>query len=148
MTERPNSRAKQLTAQHAEKIRFVIVGGTNTALDFLLLFLFTGMGADKIVANYLSTSAALIFSFFANKQFTFKNTTKNAKKQFALFLIVTLIGLWVIQPIIIWIMTNALASSVTNAELNLFIAKLVATVASLIWNYLLYSRVVFKKEEN
>lgn len=148
MTERPNSRAKQLTAQHAEKIRFVIVGGTNTALDFLLLFLFTGMGADKIVANYLSTSAALTFSFFANKQFTFKNTTKNAKKQFALFLIVTLIGLWIIQPIIIWIVTNALASSVTNAELNLFTAKLVATVASLIWNYLLYSRVVFKKEDN
>ena len=63
--------------KHGDKIRFVIVGGANTALDFLVLFLFVNLGVDKIVANYISTSVALIFSFFANKSFTFKNTDKN-----------------------------------------------------------------------
>jgi putative flippase GtrA len=135
-----------LLKKHAEKIRFIIVGGANTALDFLLLFLFTGLGVDKILANYFSTSIALVFSFFANKEFTFKNKTGNAKKQFALFLVVTLIGLWVIQPIIIWVSTSSLATYIPNDELNLFVAKLIATVGSLIWNYLLYSRLVFKKE--
>lgn len=147
MSEQPKNRVKSLAAQHAEKIRFAVVGGANTALDFILLFLFTGLGVDKILANYFSTGIALIFSFFANKQFTFKNTSSNAKKQFGLFIVVTLIGLWAIQPLIIWIVTNFLDDYIHNNELNLFIAKLIATVASLIWNYLLYSRLVFKKDE-
>ena len=131
--------------KHAEKARFVVVGGANTALDFFILFLLTFMGVDKIVANYFSTGLSLVFSFFVNKSFTFKDTSKSAKKQFSLFLIITLIGLWVIQPLIIWGVTVLLAPHSANEAVNLFIAKLVATVASLTWNYLLYSRVVFKK---
>lgn len=147
MVEQPKSRAKSLVGKHAQKLRFAIVGGANTALDFILLFLFTGLGVDKILANYFSTGFSLIFSFFANKSFTFKHKTGNAKKQFALFLIITITGLWVIQPIIIWISTSALEPYITSEPINLFIAKLIATVASLIWNYLLYSRLVFKKTE-
>ena len=53
--------------KHGDKLRFALVGGANTALDFLLLFLFVNLGVNKIVANYFSTSISLIFSFFANK---------------------------------------------------------------------------------
>jgi putative flippase GtrA len=136
-----------LLKKHAEKLRFAVVGGANTVIDFAVLFTLTFAGVDKIVANYASTSVALIFSFFANKSFTFKDKSGNAKKQFALFLVITLAGLWVLQPIIIWLSTSALESYITNEAVNLFIAKLIATVASLIWNYLLYSRLVFKKTE-
>lgn len=136
---------EQLLKKHAEKIRFAIVGGVNTVLDFGLLFLFTFLGVDKIIANYFSTGIALIFSFFANKSFTFKHKGGNAKKQFILFLVITLTGLWILQPLIIWISTTSLEAYLTNEALNLFVAKLIATIASLIWNYLLYSRLVFKK---
>ena len=146
MSEQPKSRAKQIVKKHAQKLRFAIVGGANTALDFILLFLFTGIGMDKIVANYFSTGISLLFSFFANKSFTFKNKTGSAKKQFVLFLIITIAGLWVLQPIIIWLSSTALQPYITNEAANLFVAKLLATIASLIWNYLLYSRLVFKKE--
>jgi putative flippase GtrA len=135
-------------AKHADKLRFALVGGANTALDFILLFLFVNLGVNKIVANYFSTGISLVFSFFANKSFTFKDKTANAKKQFGIFLLVTITGLWVLQPIIIWLVTTTLETTVTNESVLLFIAKLVATVASLIWNYLLYSRLVFKKEVN
>ena len=132
--------------KHGDKLRFAIVGGANTALDFILLFLFVNLGVDKILANYFSTGASLIFSFFANKSFTFKNKAGNAKKQFAAFLLVTVTGLWVLQQIIIWGVTTLLESQITNDSILLFIAKLVATVGSLIWNYFLYSRLVFKKD--
>ena len=135
----------QILKKHAEKIRFIIVGGTNTAIDFIILFGLTFLGIDKIVANFFSTGVALIFSFFANKTFTFKDKSENAKKQFVLFLVITLFGLWIIQPLVIWGMTSLLEPFITNETINLFIAKLVATVASLIWNYLFYSRFVFKK---
>ena len=137
----------QILKKHAEKIRFIIVGGTNTAIDFIILFGLTFLGIDKIVANFFSTGVALIFSFFANKTFTFKDKSENAKKQFVLFLVITLFGLWIIQPLVIWGMTSLLEPFITNEAINLFIAKLVATVASLIWNYLFYSRFVFKKTQ-
>lgn len=132
-------------AKHADKLRFAIVGGANTALDFIVLFVLVHFGIDKIAANYISTSAALVFSFFANKSFTFKNTDKTSKKQLALFLVVTLTGLWALQPLVIWLASIVLAPYIPNEAIQLFIAKLVATVASLIWNYLFYSRLVFKK---
>lgn len=136
---------EKLLKKHADKFRFAIVGGANTALDFGILFFLTFLGMDKIVANYFSTGLSLIFSFFANKSFTFKHKEGHAKKQFALFLIITLIGLWVIQPLIIWGSTSALEGTITNDTANLFIAKLIATFASLVWNYILYSKIVFKK---
>lgn len=136
---------EKLLKKHAEKLRFAVVGGANTALDFIILFALTFAGMDKIAANYISTGLSLIFSFFMNKSFTFKHKTGNAKKQFIFFLVITLIGLWVIQPIVIWISSAALAPYITSEAISLFIAKLIATVASLVWNYILYSRIVFKK---
>ena len=133
--------------KHGDKIRFIIVGGANTAIDFAILFLLVNLGVNKIVANFFSTGVALIFSFFVNKSFTFKNTDKNAKKQFAIFLAVTLVGLWLIQPLVIWLSEMAMDPYIANENITLFIAKLIATVASLIWNYLFYSRLVFKKAD-
>ncbi len=128
--------------KHAKKLRFAIVGGTNTVIDFGILFILSGLGIDKILANYASTSIALVFSFFANKKYTFKSKA-SAKRQIIPFLVVTLIGLWGIQPLIIWTYTASLG----DGSLSLFIAKLLATIASLIWNYLLYSRFVFKESQ-
>lgn len=137
----------ELLRKHAEKLRFAVVGGANTALDFGILLILTNLfGLGSLPANYISTSLSFIFSFFVNKSFTFKSKSGNVKKQFALFIIVTIIGLWVIQPSIIWLVENALASLAWDTNVVLIIAKLIATVASLIWNYLFYSRLVFKKD--
>ena len=136
---------EKLARKHAEKIRFAIVGGTNTAIDFSILFLLVLLGVDKITGNYISTSIALIFSFFANKKFTFKSVGKSSRQDIIKFIIITLFGLWVIQPIII----NMVEISANPAHLDkfviLFIGKCLATVVTLIWNYLLYSKFVFKK---
>lgn len=136
---------KDLLAQHAEKFRFALVGGFNTALDFGILFGLTALGVDKIPANYVSTSVSFVFSFFANKTFTFKAKSGNAKREFLSFVIVTLIGLWVLQPLVITAVSQLLETTTLDDTITLLIAKLIATVVSLIWNYILYSRVVFKK---
>lgn len=133
---------KALLKKHESKLRFAFIGGINTAIDFGILFLLTALGLDKLVANFFSTSVAFVFSFFANRTFTFKSTG-SAKKQFLPFLIVTLIGLWVLQPLVILGVTQLLHT--LNDSLALFIAKLIATIVSLVWNYILYSRFVFKK---
>lgn len=136
---------KELFQKNAEKIRFLVVGGLNTAFDFILLFLFVGLGIDKFIANYLSTGSAMVLSFFLNRSFTFKNTDARKKRQFALFLLVTITGMWAIQPLVIWVVTSFLDNAALSTEGSLFIAKVIATIASLMWNYLLYSKLVFKK---
>ncbi|MEO6109532.1 MAG: GtrA family protein [Candidatus Saccharimonadales bacterium] len=136
---------RELAKKHAEKVRFGVVGVANTAIDFGILFILVALGVDKIVANFFSTGSAFIFSFFVNKSFTFKTKGGNVKKQFGLFIIVTIIGLWIIQPLIITGVGNLLATTGWSSALILLIAKLIATVASLIWNYVFYSRIVFKK---
>lgn len=136
----------ELIQKHADKLRFALIGGLNTLLDFALLFLFTHLGLPVIIANLFSTSVAFIFSFFANRSFTFKATGGNAKRQFILFLVVTLFGLWVLQPIVITLTGLALGPTGLSSDLTLLIGKLLATAVSLTWNYIFYSRLVFKKE--
>ena len=121
-------------SKNRQKIRFLLVGGTNTAIDFGLLFILNSFGLPRVPSNIISTGVAFIFSFFANRNFTFSANSGNIKKQMTLFIIVTLFGLWVIQPIIISLISN------------LLVGKIIATAVTLVWNYLFYSRLVFKKE--
>ena len=133
---------RNLLKKHAEKLRFAVVGVLNTALDFGLLFLGVWLGLPKIGANYISTSIAFIFSFFMNRTYTFKSSG-SLKRQILPFLVVTIIGLWVFQPIIIWLITEPF--TIVNDSVTLFVAKLFATLVSLIWNYFMYATFVFKK---
>lgn len=126
-------------------IRFGLVGGVNTALDFGLLFVFKALGIPVEIANIMSTGLAFIFSFFANKKYTFKTTDTNIVREMVLFLIVTLTGLWGLQTIIIALTHNVFTGMISNADVALLASKLLATIASLTWNYLFYSRLVFKK---
>ena len=140
---------QEIAKKHADKLRFAIVGGVNTALDFSILFTLTMLfNIPKELANFISTSVSFLFSFFANKKYTFKSTSKNLKRQFLLFTAVTLFGLWVIQTIIITAITPVFINLGVNKPAALLISKLIATAASLIWNYTLYSKVVFKKSKN
>jgi len=120
---------QEILKKHADKFRFLIVGSTNTVLDFGILFSLTiFLNIPKEFANFISTFVAFLFSFFANKKYTFKSTSQNLKKQFLLFPIFINFGL--------------------NKSLALLISKLAATVVSLVWNYVLYSRIVFKDAKN
>jgi putative flippase GtrA len=130
-----------------EKIRFGSVGLAATSIDFVLLFVISALGFPAVAANFISTGLAFCFSFFANRHFAFKATNGNAKKQLVLFFIVTFIGIWGIQPVIIWVVTSSLDSNMWPSYAILFVAKLCATSVTLVWNYFFYSRVVFKGRE-
>lgn len=130
----------------AQKGRFISVGIINTALDFGVLFGLKALGLPAIPANIISTTAAFCFSFFANKKYTFKSASSNVKRELLLFLVITLFGLWVLQSAVIYITSILLTPLALSTDVSLLIAKLAATFVSLTWNYVLYSRVVFKKE--
>lgn len=132
--------------KNSTKFRFVLVGGTNTLIDFGLLFTVKALGLPAIGANVISTTTAFVFSFFANKNYTFQTNGANIKREMILFTVVTLFGLWVLQSLAIKLITAAISGLSLDDTATLLIAKLGASAISLVWNYLLYSRVVFKND--
>ena len=130
-----------------QKIKFATIGAFNTAVDVAILFSLKTLGINIVVANITSTGITFVLSFILNKKITFNSTNKTKKeniKEFLLFTIITLFGLWVIQTLVIYIITSIL-SNILISNINLFIAKIIATIFSLVWNFILYKKVVFKK---
>ncbi len=137
---------KQKLEKTKKPLIFAFIGAFNTALDFGILLVLSWLGVNQIVANTVSTGVAFVFSFFMNRKYTFASNSKNIVREITLFIIVTLFGLWVIQNVIIWLLSPLLVSQFgLSGEVATLAAKLVATGASLVWNYVLYDRVVFKK---
>lgn len=130
----------------AEKGRFVVVGVANTGIDFGVLFLLKIVGLPEIPANIISTSIAFCFSFFANKNYTFKATGTNIARELTLFIIIALIGAWVIQSAVLYATLSLLSNLHLSEYVSLFIAKIAAVGVNMVWSYVMYSRVVFKKE--
>lgn len=128
----------------SQLIRFGLVGGVNTALDFGLLFALKSIGLTAMMANVFSTSIAFVFSFFANKKYTFKSSGTNIVREMVLFVVVTLSGLWVLQTGVIWLALPHLSKLLGSPEVGLLVTKLIATAVSMTWNYILYDKLVFK----
>ncbi len=139
---------------------FGIVGIINTVIDFAILNIATVFfGVPRIPANIVSTTVAMVFSFFANKRVVFESHGAAKTKEILLFFVVTVFGLYVIQIAIIYLLTEQTTTlfSIVDATLRLLrldayittefavtnSAKIIATIASMTWNYVLYQRVVF-----
>lgn len=134
--------------KNSQEFWFAAIGGLNTILDFVILFGLTSLGISSLIANVFSTGITFINSFGLNKKITFKSVSKNKKeliREMTLFIIVTLFGLWVIQGVIIFLTLPFFESILKNSKVSLLISKLIATIFSLIWNFILYKKVVFNK---
>ena len=142
--------------------KFGLVGILNTLIDFGIFNALTVYGTLPIIlANVVSTTVAMSFSFVANKQFVFGSKSKDTLRQAALFLVVTAVGLYVLQNGIIYALTElwrwplelgydlVSAIGLGGAFSEEFVtkngAKAIGTVFSMVWNYVLYKRIVFKK---
>ena len=139
-------------AANYQKVRFAAVGIVNTIVDFgmlnLLVFVFMVQLAP---ANIISTTLAMLVSFGLNKKIVFRQKGPGALKQFILFMVVTLIGIWLLQTIIVVQAYGALERLLHEQQqtglLAWFIlntAKAIGVAVGIIWNYLWYSRLVFK----
>lgn len=128
---------------------FSVIGGINTALDFIILFVLASFGVKIFIANIFSTGTTFIISFLMNKKITFKSVSNNKKeliREMVLFILVTLFGLWVIQNIVISTAMPIFENLLKNKRISLLLSKLIATIFSLIWNFILYKKVVFKNK--
>jgi putative flippase GtrA len=154
------------TQEHSASTRFVelimigkfgLVGVFNTLIDFTIYNILSSNGLTLVESNLVSTTVAMIFSFFANKRLVFKKAGGNLVREVVLFWLVTAFGVYVLQTGVIKLLTDiwvtplndlvALAHTAGVTTHDAFIikngAKIIGTVVSLTWNFFMYKKVVF-----
>lgn len=132
--------------------KFVIVGGINTGIDFLILnslMYVTGIttGLELFALNSFSFSIAVVNSYFMNKRWTFQDKTKIEQEpiKFSEFFIISIIGLIINGLVLTGITSYIPVLFGLSTVLWANIAKLMATGFSLIWNFIGYKFFVFKR---
>ena len=132
-------------------VKFAIIGGINTAVDFGILNVLswaTGItsGNGLIPLNVISFSVAVINSYLLNKHWAFKDSASGeGGKKFSMFLLVSVIGVIINTVVLRVVTTNIDPMFELSPQLWLNVGKAAATVVSLIWNFLGYKFFVFKK---
>lgn len=131
--------------------KYATVGFANTAVDFGVLNFLMWLtkiysGTEIFFLNSISFLVAVSHSYAWNKLWTFKAKEKDITEQFLQFVAVTLIGL-LLNGGIVYIITTWLSPMFgLSAIVWANVAKVVATAVSLIWNFIGYKFIVFKKK--
>ncbi|HEY2877776.1 GtrA family protein [Nocardioides sp.] len=115
-------------------VRFAAVGVVNTAID-VGLFWVLNAPLGILVANFVSTSAGMAFSFVVNGRHTF-GADRVTWRQAGLFLATNGFTMWLLQPLLIHAAYDVAATP-------LMVAKVVALGGSVVANFLLYRYVVW-----
>jgi putative flippase GtrA len=134
--------------------KFVLVGGLNTLIDLGVLNLL--MFATKIASGPwysgfkgISFIAAVINSYLLNKFWTFKSKdSTNTGKEFIQFLVVSVLGFAInvgVATFVVNVISPKLAYSGVSEVIWANIGAVAATFCAMIWNFIGYKFIVFKK---
>jgi putative flippase GtrA len=88
------------------------------------------------VSNILSVCAALVVNFIVSKYFVFKNDGKQIGQQLVQYIFLVTFNATFSTLLVGWLIDRHIAG---------YIAKFTATILIVSWNYLVYSRVIFKQ---
>lgn len=110
--------------------KFIIVGGTATVIDFIVLFILKEfIGLNEIVANTISFTVSVIYNYIASVKWVFDvDEDKNKSKQFITFITFSIIGL-LLNNLILWICIDKLS-------IYYLIGKAIATGIVMVFNFI------------
>ena len=87
-------------------IKFVIVGGIATIIDFAVFFvLHDVLNVSTLPSNFVSFSISVIYNYIASVKWVFDVKKDNPKKQFAIFMVLSIFGL-LLNTIIVYIIID------------------------------------------
>lgn len=140
-------------------------GVMKTIIDFIVFNVaLLAFGLSVLPAHLVSATLVILLSFIIQKTHVFGSGSRRMLAQAALFVLVIAAGMYVIQTgvmyvfVYVWQMPLELIhSGAAFFNLDTLIsvetvfnngAKIIATIGSMIWNYLLYRYIVFNEERN
>ena len=118
--------------------RFLMVGITIVLIDLLVYSLLLFLELDTYISKGISFNVAALFSFYANKYFTFRSYTKSSF-MFFLFLILYLMTLSINVSL-----NEIVLSFIGDSMLSFSIAYVIAISISATTNFLGMKYIIFK----
>ena len=126
-----------------EIVKFALVGGFNTILDFSVYIILTRFWEfwqkNYLLANFVSFSIAATSSCILNKTWTFRDKNKRIYIQYPKFILVSVIGL-LINETVLYIL-------VTHLVIYDLLAKICAVGIAMFWNFSANKFWTFKPEK-
>lgn len=110
-------------------VSFLMVGGLATALQYLILIALVQLGsADVVMASSIGFAISAIFNYLLNRRMTFRSSRAHTQA-LPRFMVVACTGL----------ILNALCLSLLHDQVGLhyLIAQVIATIVTLVWNFVL-----------
>lgn len=130
-------------ALNRETVSYLIVGGLTTLLDWgLFTVLVKSLGMDHLIANIISTAAAIFFAFFANKFIVFRSMGRDKNTLFSELgrFLGSRLATFLLQEALLFLGVNLL-------HFDSVLMKMLTSVLVIILNYFLSKIFIFKKEK-
>ncbi len=130
-----------INPKEAERFsKFLVVGTIGAVVDFGTFALLTELvGLPTLVANTISFSLAVLSNFTLNRYWTYPDSRdKMLSSQLGQFALVSIVGLAINNTILGFLehpATDLLETMGLAPGLGKFLAKIVATVVVLFWNF-------------
>lgn len=120
-------------------MRFVVVGGIATAIDFAILWvLYRQMNINYLIATTIAFVLATVFNYWASMQFVFQGKKDQSKqREFILFLTLSVMGL------ILTVLLMKLA--VSNMGLPVMLSRVFVTVIVMTFNFVTRKQLLEEK---
>ena len=116
-------------------VKFLVVGGLSFAIDLGLLALLHEVGnVDLWIATPIAFLTSLVFNFFVQKNFTFQSGAR-AHVSFLKY------GALVVFNVVA---TDVIVNFTAGTGQSYALGKVIATIATTVWNFLLYKHWIFK----
>ena len=126
------------STQKSELLRYILVGGLCALADITLLYFFVAyLHIWYLAAATISFAVVTLFGYFGQKYFTFRDLSKNHKKQIPVFFIVAGVGLA--------INTLCMFLLVSIAGIWYITSSVMTKLIVLVWNFSAIKSFVFKK---
>ncbi|MDD5397109.1 MAG: GtrA family protein [Candidatus Moranbacteria bacterium] len=121
-------------------LKYLFCGGVSTLTDMFVLYVSTHfLGINHLVAAAAAFVAGVATNYSLNTMLVFKSSGK-IKRELSLFVIIGVGGLlW--TETILWILVD-------NMNFKIMIAKMIAVILVLNWNFFMRKKFVFRVEPN
>ena len=116
-------------------VKFLVVGALSFAIDLGILALLHEVGnVDLWIATPIAFLTSLVFNFFVQKNFTFQSGAR-AHVSFLKY------GALVVFNVVA---TDVIVNLIAGSGQSYALGKVIATIATTVWNFLLYKHWIFK----
>jgi len=129
-------------------LRFLVVGTTGFIIQTVIFtYLWKATGMDPALATIVGAEFAIISNFVLNNFWTFSDRKLSMDPKTLITKFISFNALSFGSPIIQWLTIKAANNFINTTDLVTSIAYITGIFLGLIWNYAMYSKVVWKNKK-